>query len=132
LDASNFLNPLLKKRKESIGLIAVELKALWSKTLNFPHVSNQAICAKLANLLKDYKRCRKKQNFDSLDELFDVTKVKGEWVCKENGNLYKLQIESKGQIGYFAGPPASVKIITYRSEARQWKRLCPHLPAQST
>ena len=85
-----FLESTAKERRERIGLIAVELKALWSKTLNFPHVSDQAICAKLANLLKDYKRCRKKQNFDSLNELFDVTKVKDEWMCKEDENLYKL------------------------------------------
>lgn len=106
-----FLESTAKERRERIGLIAVELKALWSKTLNFPHVSDQAICAKLANLLKDYERCRKKQNFDSLNELFDVTKVKGEWMCKEDENLYKLQIESKGQVGYSTGLPASAKTI---------------------
>ena len=61
-----FLESTAKERRERIGLIAVELKALWSKTLNFPHVSDQAICAKLANLLTDYELCRKKQNFDSL------------------------------------------------------------------
>ena len=49
----------LPKNGEKIGLIAVELKDLWSKTLNFPHVPDQAICAKLAKLLKDYERCRK-------------------------------------------------------------------------
>ena len=106
-----FLESSAKERRERIGLIAVELKALWSKTLNFPHVSDQAICAKLANLLKDYERCRKKQNFDSLNELFDVTKVKGEWMCKEDENLYKLQIESKGQVGYSTGKRASAKTI---------------------
>jgi hypothetical protein len=106
-----FLESTAKERRERIGLIAVELKALWSKTLNFPHVSDQAICAKLAKLLKDYERCRKKQNFDALNELFDVTNVKGEWMCKEDENLYKLQIESKGQVGYSTGKPASAKTI---------------------
>lgn len=106
-----FLESTAKERRERIGLIAVELKALWSNTLNFPHVSDQAICAKLANLLKDYERCRKKQTFDSLNEVFDVTKVKGEWMCKEDENLYKLQIESKGQVGYSTGLPASGKTI---------------------
>ena len=87
-----FLESTAKERRERIGLIVVELKALWSKTLNFPHVSDQAICAKLENLLKDYEYCRKKQNFNSLNELFDVTKVKGNWLCKEDENLYKQQI----------------------------------------
>ncbi|XP_033001400.1 uncharacterized protein LOC117044702 [Lacerta agilis] len=104
-----FLESTAKERRERISLIAVELKALWRKTLNFPHVSDQAICAKLANLLKDYERCRKKQNFDSLNELFDVTKVKGEWMCKEDENLYKLQTESKGQVGYSTNKRASAK-----------------------
>ena len=102
-----FLESTAKKWRERIGLIAVELKDLRSKTLNFQHVSDQAICAKLAKLLKDYKRCRKKQNFDSLNELFDVTKMRGEWLCKEDENLYKLQIESKGHVGYLTGKPAS-------------------------
>lgn len=106
-----FLESTAKERRVRIRLIAVELKALWSKTLNFPHVSDQAICGKLENLLKDYERCRKKQNFNSLNELFDVTKVKGEWLCKEDENLYKLQIESKGQVGYSTGKPASNKTI---------------------
>ena len=72
-----FLESTTKERREKIRLIAVELKALWSKYV-FPHVSDQAICAKLENLLKDYEYCRKKQNFDSLNELFDVTKVNGQ------------------------------------------------------
>ena len=100
-----------KERRERIGLIAVELKDLWSKTLNFPHVSDRAICTKLAKLLKDYERCRKKQSFDSLNELFDVTKMKGKWLCKEDENLYKLQIESKGYVGYSTGKPASTNNI---------------------
>jgi hypothetical protein len=106
---------------------------IWSKTLNFPHVSDQAICAKLAKLLKDYERCRKKQNFDALNELFDVTNVKGEWMCKEDENLYKLQIESKGQVGYSTGKPASAKTIHPSKRKKAIEATvsdCPHLPAQ--
>lgn len=106
-----FLESTAKGRRERIGLIAIELKALWSKTLNFPHISDQAICAKLTKLLEDYERCRKKQNFDSLKELFDMTKVKGEWMCKEDENLYKLQIESKGRVGYSSGKPGGANTI---------------------
>ena len=105
------LESIAKERKERVGLIAVELKSLWSMTLNFPHLSDQAIHAKLEKLLRDYDYCRKKQNFDSLNGLFDVTQVKGQWLCKQDENLYKLQIQSKGQVGYSTGRPASVKTI---------------------
>lgn len=105
------LESIAKERKERVGLIAVELKALWSTTLNFPHVSDQAIRAKLEKLLQEYDHCRKKQNFDSLNELFDVTKVKGQWLCKEDKNLYELQIQSKGQVGYSTGKLASAQTI---------------------
>lgn len=125
-----FLESTVKERRKRIGLIAVELKDLWSKTLNFPHVSDQAICAKLENLLKDYEHCRKKQNFDSLNELFDVTKVKGEWLCKEDENLYKLQIESKGQVGYSTGKPASAKTI-HPSKRRKTMEATVSTPSSS-
>ena len=136
-----FLESTAKERRERIGLIAVELKDLWSKTLNFPHVSDQAICAKLAKLLKGYERCRKKQNFDSLNELFDMTKMKGEWLCKEDENLCKLKIESKGHVGCstnvtfalnFQSCLANLLVpipSTHPSERGQSKRLCPHLQA---
>ena len=106
-----FLESTAKERRERVGLIAVELKNLWSKKLNFPQVSDQAICAKLAKLLKDYERCRKKQNFDSLNELFGMTKMKGEWLCKKDENLYKLQIESNVHVGYSTGKSANTNTI---------------------
>ena len=40
-----------------------------------------------------------------------MTKIKGEWLCKEDENLYKLQIESKGHVGYSTGKPASANAI---------------------
>ena len=40
-----------------------------------------------------------------------MTKMKGEWLCKEDENLYKLQIESKGHIGYSTGKLASANTI---------------------
>lgn len=112
------LESVAKERKERVGLIAVELKSLWSMTFNFPHVSDQAIHAKLEKLLREYDYCRKKQNFDSLNELFDVTQVKGQWLCKEDEDLYKLQIQSKGQVGYSTGKPASAK-TTHPSKRRK-------------
>ncbi|QQP39678.1 Uncharacterized protein FKW44_013477, partial [Caligus rogercresseyi] len=105
------LESIAKERKERVGLIAVELKALWRTTLNFPPVSDHAIRAKLEKLLQEYYHCRKKQNFDSLNELFDVTKVKGQWLCKEDKNLYELQMQSKCQVGYSTGKRVSAQTI---------------------
>ena len=79
--------------------------------LNFPHVSDQAIRPKLQKLLLENDYCRKKRDFESLNKLFDVTKVKGKWLCKENKNLYKRQIQSKGQVGYSTGKRASAQTI---------------------
>ena len=106
-----YLQSVAKERRERVNLIADEIKTLWSATLNFPHISVQANCAKLERLLKEYDYCTRKQNFETLNELFDVTKVKGQWLCTEDENLYRLQIEIKGQKGYSTGKPASIKTI---------------------
>ena len=37
--------------------------------------------------------------------------MKGEWLCKEVENLYKLQIEKKDHVGYSTGKPASANTI---------------------
>ncbi|QQP52448.1 Uncharacterized protein FKW44_004606, partial [Caligus rogercresseyi] len=47
-----------------------------------------------------------------LNELFDVNSLgKGQWLCKEDKNLYELQMQSKGQIGYSTGKRASAQTI---------------------
>ena len=43
--------------------------------------------------------CRKRQNFEDIDEMFDVTKVNGLWLSKEDEKLIQLHIESKSQVG---------------------------------
>ena len=40
-----------------------------------------------------------------------MTKMKGEWLCKEDENIYKLQTENKGHVGYSTGKPASANTI---------------------
>ena len=111
MESFRFFQFTAKERKERVSLIAVELKALWSMKLNFFHVSDQAIRAKLEKLLLEYDHCRKKHDFESLNELFDVTKVKDKWLCKEDKNLYKRQIQSKGQVGYSTGKRACAQTI---------------------
>ena len=107
----SFFQSTAKERKERVSRIAVKLKALWNMKLNFPHVSDQAIRAKLEKLLLEFDYCRKMHDFESLNELFDVTKVKGEWLFKKDKNLYKRQIQSKDLVGYSIDKRASAQTI---------------------
>ena len=47
-----FYHSTTKGWKEEVSLVAAELKALWSIKLNFPHISDQAIRAKIEKLLQ--------------------------------------------------------------------------------
>ncbi len=83
-------------------LIADELIILWAK-LNFPAVTKQTIMSKLRKLMEKQEKNRKRKmdSFkDETENLFDITKIEGEWLCQEDKKLYNLQIESKGKIGY--------------------------------
>lgn len=62
-------------------------------------------------MLKTYDKCVKQGKYDPLNEVFDITKKDGEWLCSEDNRLYHLQIESKGQVGYTTGKAASSKTI---------------------
>ena len=43
----------------------------------------------------------KKEKFKrEFQNVCDITKVDGDWLCKENQKLYKVQIESRGSVGY--------------------------------
>ena len=50
-----------------------------------------------------------------------MTKVKSEWMCKEDESLYKLQSESKGQVGCSTGKPASGPITKTIHPSKQKK-----------
>ena len=56
-----------------------------------------------------------------------MTKMKGEWLCKEDENLYKLQIESKGHVGYSTGKPASANTIHPSKRKRAMEATVPTL-----
>ena len=45
------------------------------------------------------------------DKIIDVTKVGGEWLCKEDRQLYQLQVSSSGRIGYTTKKNAPLKTI---------------------
>ena len=76
-----------------------EIIGLWIKNVNFSQLSSQSIQAKRNKLINTYDECVKCGNYDSLHNVFDITKGNGSWLCNENNMLYRLQIESKGQIG---------------------------------
>lgn len=106
-----FLGASLKGRKERVKEIAKEVTSLWQKKLNFPNLSFQVMQAKLDQVLNTYDECVKRGKYDPLNEVFDITKENGEWLCSEDRRLYHLQIESKGQVGYTTGKAASSKTI---------------------
>ena len=54
-------------------------------------------------MVNDYISYRKKKTkkFEKqLENVFDTTKIDGFWLCKEDKDLYKKQMESQGCIGY--------------------------------
>ena len=107
----HFLGPKIKGRKERIAEISKEVTKLWKNKLNFPHVSDQVIRAKLDKILKCYDECVKRGSYEPLDEIFDITKVDGTWLSSEDKRLYHLQVESKGTVGYSTGQAASKETI---------------------
>jgi len=107
----HFLGCDIKGRKERMIQISKELKVLWNNKLNFPNVSDQRIIKKLENLMKTYDECVKRRNYDVLNEIFDITKVNGLWLSNDDKQLYHLQIQSMGQVGYSTGKLASNESI---------------------
>jgi hypothetical protein len=106
-----FLGARIKGRKDRIAEISKELMKLWENRLNFPHVSEQVIRAKLEKVLKTYDECVKRGKYVALDEFCDITKPAGKWLSTEDKKLYQLQVESKGKVGYSTGQVASKETI---------------------
>lgn len=106
-----FLGVQIKGRKERVAKISEEVSKLWQDKLNFPYVSIQAIRSKIDNVLKSYDECVKRGKYNVLNELFDITKVCGQWLCTEDKVLYQKQLESKGQVGYATDKVASKSSI---------------------
>lgn len=107
-----FLGTDIKGRKERVTVITREIKDLWNNKLNFPLKSDAVIRAQLFKILENYDTCLKKsKSCDSLNQLFDVTKINGEWLSTEDKKLYYLQLESKGEVGYSTGQLANKNTI---------------------
>ena len=76
------------------------------------------------------------------DNIFDVTKVGGEWLCKGDRQLYQLQVSSSGRIGYTTEKKAPLKTSydfdtndlnndeSCESDVNDLSYECNHLPAR--
>jgi len=95
-----FMGANIKGRKERIVEILKEVKKIMERQIKFPHVSDQVIQTKLDKVLKTDDECVRRGKYDALNELFDITKVNGQWLSSEDKQLYYLQTESKGEVGY--------------------------------
>src|SRR6218665_924680 len=93
--------------------ISEELLKLWEK-LSFPVISQQQVLAKVDKLIKVFEKYRKRPNkgFEkNLPHIFDITKQSGNWLCSEDKELYRNQIESGGRVGYTTKKVASISTI---------------------
>ncbi|XP_076058383.1 uncharacterized protein LOC143035326 [Oratosquilla oratoria] len=102
-----FLGKSIKGRKERVAELSNEVTLLWRDKLNFPNISEQAIRSKLEQVIHLYDKCAKKGKFEPLEELFDITKVHGEWLNADDKKLYFIQLQSKAKVGYSTGKAAS-------------------------
>ncbi|MEJ2259198.1 MAG: hypothetical protein P8X78_01585 [Nitrosopumilaceae archaeon] len=101
----------IKGRKGKIVEISKEVTKLGKNKLNFSCVSVQVIQTKIQKVLNTYDECVKRGKYDALNDLFDVTKISGLWLSTEDKQLYHLQVESKGEVGYSTGQLASKETI---------------------
>lgn len=103
----------LKGKADRIKKISQEVQKLWEK-LNFPFLSKQQISARVEKLIIGLEKYRKRQNEEfekNLTHLFDITNQSGNWLSCEDKELYKIQIESEGRVGYTTEKVASPSTI---------------------
>lgn len=97
-----------KLKSTRIQRICQELSELWGK-FSFPTLSQQAINARLTKLILLYEKNQRRPKEDFLNgmkSVFDITKVDGVWLCREDKELYHKQVESGGKVGYTTHKPA--------------------------
>ena len=102
-----------KSRTIRIKMIAKELTNLW-KSLNFPIVSYQQVKSETRSVVDLYKKYRKRKSEQvekELKDLFDITKVDGNWLCSEDKKLYTTQIQTSGRVGYSTRKEADLNSI---------------------
>ncbi|ELU17277.1 hypothetical protein CAPTEDRAFT_208021 [Capitella teleta] len=75
------------------------------------HSDDDTSLACSALLTSHNSKCCRKGKFEPLDELFDITKLSGEWFNATNKKLYHKQVDSKCRVGYSTGKLADKKTI---------------------
>ena len=100
LDRYKTLASGVKNKKKRTQILACEVRQLW-KNLTLPiQQGKSTVERKIENVIKQYKRnSRRPGNYD-FTKLFNVTDEKGEWLCQEDREFYKLQMSTKGKVGY--------------------------------
>ncbi|KAI0985156.1 hypothetical protein GJ496_006849 [Pomphorhynchus laevis] len=63
---------------------------------------------KVNSTLKLYDQFVRKQYFDPLKSIFDITNQSGTWLSSEDKQFYKSQVESKGKLGYCSSSEGSI------------------------
>ena len=58
-----------------------------------------------------FDECTRRGDYGCLDDVFDVTKLDGVWLNAEDKELYKVQLESRGQVGYSTRKCADIKTV---------------------
>ena len=84
------------------------------KSLNFPIVSHQKVQSKTRSVVDLYIKYRKRkleQVEKELKNLFDITKVDGNWLCSEDKKLYTTKIQMSGRVWYSTRKEADLNSI---------------------
>ena len=50
-----------------------------------------------------YEKCRKKKEYEVLNEVFDITLLYGNWLSSEDKEFCYLRVDNKGAMGYSTG-----------------------------
>ncbi|KAI0980285.1 hypothetical protein GJ496_011829 [Pomphorhynchus laevis] len=69
----------MKKCRKRVLVLTNEVSKLWEKF---------------------YDQCVRKQCFDPLKSIFDITNQSGTWLSSKDKQFYESQMESKGKLGY--------------------------------
>jgi len=92
--------------------------------LNFPNLSIQVVQAKLDQVLNTYDECVKRGKYDPLNEVFDITKENGEWLCSEDRRLIIFRSKAKDRLGIQLGRRRVPKLSIHpRKEKWPWSQL---------
>jgi len=95
-----FLAQNEKSRNGRFKVVANELKNLWEK-LNFPFLTEKSIVRKIEALINKYDKFLKYHNECAqvkFANVFDITKMDGTWLAKEDKQFYEMQIKSQGEV----------------------------------